>query len=48
VKISLIKSIMSRFWRRSRESPEIRRSRYARCNGVSTPNKKLHGREKKN
>jgi hypothetical protein len=39
---------LSRFWKPQRGLLETRRSRCARCNGVTTPKKKLHGKEKKN
>jgi transposase InsO family protein len=42
----LLKNALSRFWRHSRELRRTRGSRRARCNGLTTPRKKLHGKEK--
>jgi hypothetical protein len=47
-RIFLIKSILSRSWKRLRELLGTRRLRCARCNGAITPRKKLLGKEKKN
>jgi hypothetical protein len=46
-KEDLIKSILSRFWKHQRGLRETRRSRCARCSGVTIPRKKLHGKGKK-
>jgi hypothetical protein len=47
VKISHIKSALSRSWRLLRELPRTKGSRCARFNGVTIPRKKVHGKEKK-
>jgi hypothetical protein len=47
-KIFLTKSTLSGFWKHQRGLLKIRRLGSARCNGVTTPRKKLHGKEKKN
>jgi hypothetical protein len=47
-KIFLTKSTLSRFWKHQRGLLKIRRSGCARCNGVTTPRKKLLRKEKKN
>jgi hypothetical protein len=39
---------LSRFWKHQRWLLETRRSRCGRCNGVTTPRKKLAGKEKEN
>jgi hypothetical protein len=46
-KIFLIRSILSRFWKHQRWLCETRRSRCARCSGVTILRKKLLGKGKK-
>jgi hypothetical protein len=43
-----LKSTLSRFWKHQRGLLETRRSRCAKCNGVTTLRKKLLPKEKKN